>query len=335
MKRDNSKFSQIAGVITEAENFIVTVHERPDGDALGSMLAVGHALKGQGKDVILYAKDEVPKGLDFLPGSKMITNFLPEDLNANYCLILLDCHEVDRPGEEGVRLFKNANQVVVIDHHLGKGPCKAVDLPCYELIDSTACATAELCFYLLKHLGWPINKDIATCLYTAVLTDTGGFKYSNTNIETFELAKSLVSYGAEPYKIALNCFESKPLSKVKLLGLALETLEVYYDGLLSIMNVTPEMFDICGAKESETDDFVSYARAIDTVEMAALIKEAKPGNVSVSLRSKKYVNVAEIANKFGGGGHFNAAGFRVNGNPEEIKKQVIAIAGEYLSKNCL
>ncbi len=333
MKRENDKLSQIAEVFLNTNNFIVTAHERPDGDAVGSMLAVGHALKDQGKSVLLYAKDEIPKGLEFLPGSKMIENNLPDSFINNYCLLLLDCHEIDRPGPEGVRLFKNADKALVIDHHLGNGPCNSLDIPCYALIDSTACATAELCFYLFKHLNWQITKEIATCLYTAVLTDTGGFRYSNTNTETFELAKALVDSGADPYEIALNCFESKPYSKLKLLGLALDTLEVYYDGRLAIMSVTQEMFDRCGANESETDDFVSYARTIDTVEMAVLVKEARPGLVSVSLRSKKYVNVAEIANKFGGGGHFNAAGFRVNSTPEEVKKQIVAIAKEYLDKN--
>jgi len=145
-----------------------------------------------------------------------------------------------------------------------------------------------------------------------------------------EIAKELVLAGADPFKIAMYCFDSKPVSKLKLLGLAIETIEVFYEGRLSVMLLTPDMFSICNSSESETDDFVSYARSIDTVEIAALIKEFKPGRISVSLRSKRYVNVADLAGRFGGGGHFNAAGFKTTGAAQDIKKEVVAAVGEYL-----
>ncbi len=320
-------------LIKNGDLFIVTAHERPDGDALGSMLALGHGLKEAGKEFILYSGDELPKGLSFMPGTSMLTSNIPEKLTNDFVLVLLDCHEPERPGDMGQELFKKAASVLILDHHLGEGPCDGEERTCISIIDPSKCATAQICFELFKELSWPISKEMASCIYTAVLTDTGGFRYSNTKEDTFELAKELVSLGANPYEIALSCFETKPLTKLKLLGLALETLEVHFKGLLSIMTLTPQMFELCGSKESETDDFVSYARAIDTVEVAILIKETKPGLVSVSLRSKRFVNVAEMASHFGGGGHFNAAGFKVEGNPKEIKKQVIALAGTYLNKD--
>ncbi|NPA95259.1 MAG: bifunctional oligoribonuclease/PAP phosphatase NrnA [Thermodesulfobacteria bacterium] len=331
MKKTSSRLKEVADLVTSAERFLITAHERPDGDAIGSILAMGSLLKEHGKDVVMYTQDEVPSGLSFLPGVTSIEHSVPDWSANSFCLVVLDCNEIERVGEEGPGLLAKCQSSIILDHHLGEGFCNGVTKPCCSVIDTSASATGQICYELFMELGWNITKDVATCIYAAILTDTGGFRYSNTNGRTFELARELVEAGADPYGVALSCFESKPLSKLKLLGLALETLEVYYNGLLSIMTLTPEMFELCGSKESETDDFVSYARAIDTVEMAALIKEAKPGTVSVSLRSKRFVNVAELAGRFGGGGHFNAAGFRVSGNPLDVKERLIELAGQYLT----
>ena len=330
MKRNESRMKEAVDLLSSRQRFLVTAHERPDGDAVGSILAMGHTLKGHGKDYILYTQDEVPASLAFLPGVSEIVHELPDWEPGSFCLLVLDCNEIERVGKEGERALSMCESAVILDHHLGQGFCDSVTVPCASVIDTKACATASLCFELFRDLGWPVSKEAATCIYTAVLTDTGGFRYSNTSVRTFELARELVLAGADPYDIALKCFESRPLSKLKLLGLALETLKVYYNGLLSIMIITPEMFELCGAREAETDDFVSYARSLDTVEVAALIKEAKPGVVSVSLLSKRFVNVAEVAGKFGGGGHFNAAGFRLTGNPNDVRDELIKVIGTYL-----
>ncbi len=330
MKKSEGLMKEAANLLSSRERFLITAHERPDGDAVGSILAMGRMLSGHGKDYSLYTQDEVPASLAFLPGVSEIVHELPDWEPGSFCLLVLDCNEIDRVGRDGERALERCESALILDHHLGKGFCEDISCPCVSVIDTSACATASLCFELFRELGWSIDKDVATCIYTAVLTDTGGFRYSNTSVRTFELARDLVLAGADPYDIALKCFESRPLSKLKLLGLALETLEVYYSGLLSIMIITPEMFELCGAKEAETDDFVSYARSLDTAEVAVLIKEAKPGVVSVSLRSKRFVNVAEVAGRFGGGGHFNAAGFRLAGNPKEVKERLVEVIGSYL-----
>ncbi len=321
---------EAAKFMERGSSFLLAGHERPDGDAAGSVLGLGSALSGMGKEVFLYASEEIPRSLAFLPGASKLQTELPGDLLREYTLVMLDCNEVSRLGKHGHRLVKAASSVVILDHHLGTGICGQLPMPCVSVIDTRACATSEICLRLLRGLEWEISKDIATCLYTGVVTDTGGFRYSNTSADTFMIARQLVLAGADPYEIALNCFESRPVSKLKLLGLALETLEVLYHGRVSVMLLTPEMFALSGARETETDDFVSYARGIDTVEVAVLIKEVKPGNISVSLRSKHFVNVAEIAGRFGGGGHFNAAGFKTTGDPWKIKEEVLAIAAEYL-----
>ena len=332
MKKNRSSMKEAAQLVTSKDRFLVTAHERPDGDAAGSVLSMGHMLRACGKECFLFTQDEVPPSLDFLPGVTEIAHELPEWVPGSYCLVVLDCNEIERVGKDGRKALEFCDSAMILDHHLGDGFCGDISVPCVSIINTRACATASLCFDLFRELGWEITKDVATCIYTAMLTDTGGFRYSNTSVRAFELARELVLSGADPYEISLRCFESRPLSKLKLLGLALETLEVHYNGLLSIMAINPEMFAVCGAREAETDDFVSYARSLDTVEVAALIKEAKPGIVSVSLRSKRFVNVAELAGEFGGGGHFNAAGFRLAGNPREIKEKLIEIAGSYLGR---
>ncbi len=332
MKSNDDSIKEVAEFMKRGSSFILTGHERPDGDAAGSVLGLGEALASQGKDVIMFASEALSKTLAFLPGSSRFQSVLPDNLPHGYTLVMLDCNEAERVGEQGERLVRDASSVVILDHHLGEGFCKEISKPCISLIDTRACATAEICLRLIKALNWTMTKTIATCFYTAVVTDTGGFRYSNTSSTTFDIAKELVLYGADPYEIALHCFESRPVSKLKLLGLALETLETFYNGRVSVMVLTPEMFAICGAKESETDDFVAYARGIDTVEVAILVKEIKSGRISVSLRSKHFVNVAELAGRFGGGGHFNAAGFKTTGDPIEIKERVVALAGEYLLK---
>ncbi len=317
--------------MAKGESFVLAGHERPDGDAAGSVLGLGLALSSRGKEVFLFASDEISSSLAFLPGSSRFQTRLPENLAGNdYTLVMLDCNEASRLGSHGDELVSRASSVVILDHHLGRGICRELQKPCVSVIDTTACATAEICLRLMKGLEWEITREIAICFYTGVVTDTGGFRYSNTSAATFQIARELVNAGADPYEIALSCFESKPLSKLKLLGLALETLEVSYEGRVSVMLLTPDMFALCGAREAETDDFVSYARGIDTVEVAVLIKEVKPGQVSVSLRSKHFVNVAELAGRFGGGGHFNAAGFKTTGDPWKVKEEVLALAGKYI-----
>lgn len=330
MKKIERSLKKAAAFMEAGQLFILTGHERPDGDAAGSVLGLGEALSSQGREVFMFASEELSHSLSFMPGASRFRNVLPDNLSREYTLVMLDCHEARRVGEQGERLVRNASSVIILDHHLGDGFCSELSTPCVSVIDTKACASGEICLRLLKILGWEITRNIATCFYTAVITDTGGFRYSNTSSRTFEIARELVLAGADPYEISLNCFESRPLSKLKFLGLALETLEVFYNGRISLMVLTPEMFTMCGARESETDDFVSYARGIDTVEVAILIKETKPGRISVSLRSKHFVNVADLAGRFGGGGHFNAAGFKTTGDPGEVKKKVVALAGEYL-----
>lgn len=319
-----------AAMIGSARSLIVTAHQRPDGDAIGSLLGLAAALKDQGRKVLCYTNDPVKANFRFLPGADQVCHQLPEDLSDFDTAVILDCHEPERIGPEGRRLVQSVPRLCVLDHHLGDGLCGTVESECVQVIDTSACATGAICLDLLELLGWAVTRDVAACLYTAVMTDTGGFAYSNTSARTFEIARKLVEKGADPYEISACVFETRALSQLKMLGEALAGLETFFDGRFSLMQVGPEMFRKWGCTEADTDEFVAYARSVDGVEVAALVKEFVPGRISVSLRSKFYVNVAALAAEFGGGGHFHAAGFKTKGSSEKVIEMLLDRVASYL-----
>ncbi len=324
------RLSKAAAMISSADSLLVTAHQRPDGDAVGSLLGLASALKAQGRRVLCYTNDPIKANFRFLPGSDQICHELPDDLSSIDTLVILDCHDPERIGPEGRRLVEAIGRICVLDHHLGQGLCGSVRSECVQVIETSACATGAICLGLLELLGWPVTRDVATCLYTAIMTDTGGFAYSNTSSFTFEVARKLVEKGADPYRISANVFETRALSQLKMLGEALSGLETYFGGRFSLMQVGPEMFKKWGCTESDTDEFVAYARSIDGVEIAALVKEFIPGRVSVSLRSKFFANVAALAAEFGGGGHFHAAGFKTKGSRQDVIEQLLKRVEAYL-----
>ncbi len=321
--KDPETFSALADAVEASGNFVLTCHVKPDGDALGSLLGMGLALNQSGRDTVFYTYDQVPEVLSFLPGTEDVVHDLPDPLPENTTLMVLDCGEPHRIGPEHKRLVRQARRILVLDHHLDSGGFADVHPHCISYVDHEMFAAGALVYRLLEELGWPVPKEVATNLYTAILTDTGCFRHSNTTRDAFEIAGALVERGAEPSFVAQKLYQSFPLRRLELLGLVLRTLEVRCHGQVALLQATPEMFRISRATEKDTEDFVSYARCIDTVELAAFIRESHPGQVSVSLRSKEWVNVAELARFFGGGGHFHAAGFRMAGSASDVRKALL------------
>ncbi len=321
--KDPRTFRDLAEAVDASERFVITCHVKPDGDALGSLLAMGLCLDEMGRDALFFTHDKVPGTLNFLPGSEAIVNEVPDPLPEHTTLMVLDCSEPHRIGPEHKRLIKQARRVLVVDHHLSSGEFASDHPHCITYVDPDVFATGALIHQLLGELGWPVSKPVATNLYTAILTDTGCFRHSNTTEAAFDIARDLVEKGADPYAIAQKLYQSFPLRRMELLALVLRTLEVRHHGKVAILQATPEMFRISGAREEDTEDFVGYARCIDTVEIAIFIREVHAGQVSVSLRSKNWVNVAELAKKFGGGGHMRAAGFRLPGTAPEIRESLL------------
>jgi phosphoesterase RecJ-like protein len=334
MQHIEHQLQKIAEFISEYQNFLITAHQKPDGDAVGSLLALHLAMTQAGKTVIPYLADPVPKNLLFLPGSDSILHSSvlsispPPALLEEPILIILDCNELERTGLLPFFSPKSLKTIIVLDHHIAA----PVPLSGFEdnlatepviCIDTNIFSTAALIYRLIEILKWPVTADIATNIYTGLVTDTGSFCHSNTNAEALEMGAALVRAGANPNKISSQLFQQYPVSRHRLLALALNTIDLQCDGRVGFMHVSPEMFIQSGANEDDAHDFVGYLKSIDTVELAIFIKETSNGQSNISMRSKSYFNVAELAASFGGGGHFHAAGFRMNKPISEIKNMLL------------
>jgi phosphoesterase RecJ-like protein len=304
--------AQVLQEIQQRRRFLVTSHARPDGDAIGSTLALAQILRKMGKSAEVVLGDPVPLLYHPLPGSETIVR--SSQVNGDYdAVVILECDSVQR-----TRLRGLDNQFLInIDHHASSRPFANINW-----IDPSAVATAELIFRLAQAAQVKITPEIATCLYTAVLTDTGAFCYAPTNACTFELAKFLVEHGADPGKIAQSVYFSSPISKMCLLGAALSRLE--RDGEIAWMSVTRHDMERFGALDEDCEGLVNYALSISGIEVAIFFREVAQERIRVSIRSKGAVNVAEIAQKFGGGGHECAGGFSTEGPVEESVKRVLA-----------
>jgi bifunctional oligoribonuclease and PAP phosphatase NrnA len=293
--------SEVLNQISRRKRFVVTSHARPDGDAVGSVLACSQILRSMGKEADVVLRDGVPHIYQPLPYAETVK--VVPGVNGDYeAAILLECDSIQR-----TRLVGLENQYLInIDHHSTARPFADVNW-----IDKGACATAEMIFRLAREAGVKIDPEIATCLYTAVLTDTGSFCFAGTTERTFALAQELVRCGADPVRIAQNVYFSSPASKMKLLGCALGHLRV--DGALAWMHITQEDLANAQAAEEDCEGLVNYALAIEGIEVAVFFRELAEGRFRVSLRSKGAINVAPIAEAFGGGGHECASGCSVEG----------------------
>lgn len=292
---------QVLEQIRQRRQFLLSSHARPDGDAIGSVLALSGILRMLDKTADVVMSDPVPVIYKPLPYADSIIHC--SRVNGHYeAAILLECDSVQRTRLQGLDNYF----LISIDHHVtGKRFANV------NWIDPSACACAEMVFRLGKAAGVQITPEIATCLYTAVLTDTGSFAFSNTNAHTFELARQLVELGADPARIAQNVYFSSPTSKMRLLGTALSNL--HREGRLTWMTVTREDINKSGALEEDCEGLVNYALGIAGVEVAMFFRETPDHRVRVSMRSKGAVNVSDMAQCFGGGGHECASGFAVDG----------------------
>lgn len=306
------QLEQVLHHVEQRRRFVLTSHARPDGDAIGSLLALSGILQKMGKSAEIVMSDYVPVIYKPLPFSDTIVH--AAQVNGKYeAAIILECDSVQRTRVQGLE----QHFLINIDHHHSSKPFAHVNW-----IDTSACATAEMIFRLATAAGVHITPEIATCLYTAVLTDTGSFCYSPTNAHTFELARRLVEHGADPARIAQNVYFSNPTSKMRLLGAALSTL--HREGPITWMTVTREDMDRCGALEEDCEGLVNYALGIAGVEVAMFFREIADHRVRVSIRSKGAVNVSVVAEAFGGGGHECASGFSVEGPVPAAIERVLA-----------
>jgi phosphoesterase RecJ-like protein len=304
---------QVVELIEKKKCFAITSHMRPDGDGIGSGLALYWMLLSLGKEVEVILRDRVPPAYRVLPGSDDV--FVQADIIKEYdAVFLMECSDVERPGLPSLK-----NQFVVnIDHHSTTEAFGHVNW-----IDPTAGAVGEMIYNLCKALGVEVTKEIAECIYTALLTDTGSFHFSNTTERSLKIASELVRRGVEPARISQALFYSYPYSKIKLLGLVLSTIQRDESGKIAWVMVDRETMYEADASEEDSDGIVNHALSIDEVVAVAFFKELSPNVYRISLRSKGKNNVAKVAELFGGGGHRNAAGCRIEGNLEDVKQRVI------------
>jgi len=283
------------------DRFLLTSHARADGDAIGSTLACCQILRLMGKQAEVVLSDGVPRIYQPLPFADKVVQ--AERVNGKYeAAILLECDSIQRTRLEGLE----TNFLISIDHHFS-GKCFAH----VNWIDPTAMATGEMIYQLAREAGVKITPEIASCLYTALLADTGSFMFEGTNERTFALAQELAQAGANPAQCARNIYFAHSTAKMRLLGAALSNL--HREGPLAWIWVTQEQIERCQAKEEDCEGLVNYALSIQDVEVAAFFRELPDGRYRVSLRSKGKLNVAEVAERFGGGGHQCASGCSLDG----------------------
>jgi phosphoesterase RecJ-like protein len=318
--------NQIIDHLLKSKHVLLATHINPDGDALGSLIAMGLTVAALNKDVTLYNENPLPAVYRFLPSINRIVHHT--DAMDDYdTAVILDCGNLERIG----RLHSEMARVPVIiniDHHVtntGFGDLK--------FIDTSASATAEIIYRLIHKMRVPISRDMATSIYTGILTDTGSFRFSNTSRAAFDICAEMMGLGVDPHDVAQHVYGTYSLGRIKLLNLAIDSIEISKNGKLSLMTLFQNMLEETGTQPEDIDGFIHYAKRIEDVKVAVLIRERSisksglPGSrYHVSLRSDGTTDVSAIAASFGGGGHFSAAGFNIDSKLADLKKQIFELA---------
>jgi phosphoesterase RecJ-like protein len=317
---------EILDFFIEKDNFIISTHINPDGDGIGSAIALSLALNKLGKKTYLTCRDGIPQQYRFLPGQEefsILKNGLEDELiqKGFKNLVLIDCNEIDRimdkcEGKSRIFDFLSSLFTVVIDHHETEKPFGNI-----RWIEPKSAATGMMIYSLIKGLSVDITEEMAVNLYAAIAVDTGNFRYENTSPDVLAIASELQQKGAKPHFIYRELFEEWSKNRFELFLRILKTLDI--TGYVAMMYVTNTMFKETGTTPDDTEHFVEFPRIIKDVKISALFRELGENYYKVSLRSKDEINVATIASYFGGGGHRNAAGFRIKGSLEDVKKIIL------------
>ncbi|MEJ2024480.1 MAG: bifunctional oligoribonuclease/PAP phosphatase NrnA [Deltaproteobacteria bacterium] len=314
---------RIADIARKGKRFLMTTHVDPDADGIGSMLGFAASLRQAGKEVVMVTQDPLPAPLNQLPEADRIVQEVPLEGTFS-ALFVLDCGELKRMGS--LRSLADRKEMVVcIDHH--KTNDFFADI---NLVDPESSSTGELVYQILQRAGFSINTVTANNLFAAIQTDTGSFRYQNTKAKALRIAAELVERGASPWEISRIILEGYPLSRLKLLRAALETLEFYHDGKIGMMTLTSRMYQESGADRIESERFVDYPRFVSGVEISVVIRQVAEKEYKFSLRSNNQVDVADLAAHFGGGGHARAAGFERRGTVEGVTREFLKEAARRL-----
>ncbi|MFZ5639983.1 MAG: DHH family phosphoesterase [Bacillota bacterium] len=315
----------IAKVIKQVRNVVICGHAMPDGDSIGSTVAMGLLIKMLDKNVTVISPDPVPRAYGFLPGVKDVMG-LKEFPEACDLAVILDCTDLNRTGDELAHRLQKVPTIINIDHHVSNHRFGH-----YNFVEPAAAAAGELVYALAGELGLDLTPDVAMNLYTAVAMDTGSFRYDNTTAETHKIAARLIGTGINVARINENLFENKELITLRLLGRALSGMQVSPCGRVAWISVPYSLMEEMGARDEHADGIVNYPKTAEGVEIGLLFREIEPGRIKVGFRSKETADVNKLAAIFGGGGHPRAAGCMINGDLAEVEAEVIAAALAILS----
>jgi phosphoesterase RecJ-like protein len=306
--------SQVVELIEKEQKFAITTHVRPDGDGVGSSLGLCWLLRSLGKSAEVIVRDDVPPAYRSLPGADEIRK-IPKIDSKYDAVFVIECSDIARPG-----IIDLESQFTVnIDHHATCGHFGTINW-----IDPTASAVGEMIYNLCKAIGGKVTREIAECLYMALVTDTGSFHYSNTTDRTLKVASELIKAGVRPADISEAVYSSYPWSRIELMRQVLNTVKRDPSGRVASLRQTLDMKKSSGAIDGDNNGFVNMPLAAKEVVASVYMREVAPGSYRVSLRSKGEINVARIAEKFGGGGHRNASGLSVEGDWDAKESEIVA-----------
>jgi len=301
---------------------VVASHQRPDGDAIGSAMAMALALRALGKDAIVVTDAIPPVFLQPFPEVAGI-QITPEIHGAFDAALIMECSELSRTGVRGL----DGSPVMNIDHHPGNKVYGAINW-----IDESAAACGEMAFTLIEALGAPLTKEIATHIYLAILTDTGSFHFSHLSVRTYEIAMRCVEAGADPQWIARTHYDSNSLSRVRIFGAVMNHMVIVDEGRVALLSITRQTMDELNGTNDDLEGLINFPLTVKDIEAAAFFKEIADRDWRVSLRSKGSVDIGAIAREFKGGGHTNAAGCSTTGDLDTIHKQFGALLADAVRK---
>ena len=317
--------NNIAGILRNGKRFFLASHKYPDGDAIGSILALGETLMLSGKEIVLFNEGPIPDSLKSMTGIEgVVKDFKPE--SGFDAFFVLDCGNLDRLGKISSHLSK-LRPLINIDHH--EGNPQFGDL---NLVDANSSSVGEIIYRLIKMADLPMNLNIAGNIFVAIQTDTGSFRYENTTREAFNIAGEMLDWGVNPWQISRKVMNQYTLNKLRLLESSLKTIELYHAGEVGLITVTRKMLLKAKADNFDSERFVDYPRFIPGVEIAVLIREIGKDCYKFSLRSNDQVNVADLASYFGGGGHQRAAAFTREGSLGLVKREFLDKALGFLDR---
>ena len=318
-----SALDKIVSTLRDGKSFILTTHMDPDVDGIGSMLALGRTLLDANKDVVLLTEAPVSSPYNRLRGADRIVQCFDCE-RAFDAVVVLDCAEIERLGSFWANL-ENQKTLINIDHHESNDFFGHLNF-----VDINSSSTGELVFKVIKVGGFPVVRDVAENIFAAIQADTGSFRYDNTTPTSLKIAAEMMECGANPWELYREVMDGYGLSRLRLLEIALSTIEFHHAGKIGIMSLFLDMFAKAEAGPVDSESFVDYPRFVSGVEIAVLIRQTGEKNYKFSLRSNSRVNVAHLAARFGGGGHAKAAGIECHGSIEVLKENFLKEAVRFL-----